>query len=259
MAKSASANRTETPREPIIEMSNIHKWFGEVHALKGVDFKVYPSEVVGLIGDNGAGKSTLIKILTGLIPANSGKIFYEGEEVKISSVEEAREIGIETVFQEQAIVDPLSVARNIFLGREITKFIGIAHIMDDEIMKKETEDLLESLKLDIASPEQEAQFCSGGERQGVAIARAMHFGARVLILDEPTRALSVSGVEKVQDYVSRVRDQGTGVIYITHNLERIYPIADRFFFLSRGKKKAEVKKGECCLEDLRGLFGREKV
>lgn len=256
MAEKMSKSKAKTPRKPIVEMKNIHKWFGEVHALRGVDFQVFPFEVVGLIGDNGAGKSTLIKILTGLIPSDDGKIFYKGKEVKISSVKEARKLGIETVYQEQAIVNPLSVAKNVFLGREKTKSILMGKVMDDETMIHETEKLMRRLNLDIASPKQEAQFCSGGERQGVAIARAMYFGAKILILDEPTRALSISGVEKVQNYVREVRNRGTGVVYITHNLQQVYPIADRFVFLSRGEKKASIKKGGLSLKGLADLYRR---
>lgn len=243
---------------PIVEMENIHKFFGEVHALNGVDFEVYPGEAVGLIGDNGAGKSTLIKILAGLISKSRGKILYKGKEVEVNSVKEARNLGIETVFQEQAIVDCLSVAKNIFLGRERVKSNALGSFMDERKMELETEKLMKKLNLDIASPRQEAQFCSGGERQGVAIARSMYFDAQVLILDEPTRALSVSGVEKVQEYVEKVKERGTGVIYITHNLQRVYPTVDRFVFLSRGEKKLDVKKEECSLEELQKLYRREK-
>lgn len=257
MNKGNSAHDTAPQNEPIIRMEDIQKWYGEVHALKGVDFSIYPSQAVGLIGDNGAGKSTLIKILAGLIKANDGKIFHRGKEVQIDSVEKARELGIETVFQEQAIVDPLSVSRNIFLGRELTKSIGVGEIVDEDKMKEETEKLLSRLNLEISSPEQEAQFCSGGERQGVAIARAMHFDADILILDEPTRALSVSGIEKVQDYVRHVKDEGTGVVYITHDLNRVFPIADRFVFLSRGEKEKDVDKQSSSLEELSQLYRRE--
>lgn len=244
--------------DALVWMEGIHKWFGEIHALKGVDFRINRGETVGLIGDNGAGKSTLIKILAGLIERDRGTIYYQGEEVEIESVRQSQQLGIETVFQEQAIVDTLSVARNIFLGREEVHYFGFGKIMDDRKMREKTENLLNDLNLDIASPEQEAEFCSGGERQGVAIARAMFFDADVLILDEPMRALSVSGKEKVEDYIEKARNQGTGIIYITHDLHRVYPVADRFVFLSQGEKEMDVRKDECSQEKLRKLYRRRE-
>lgn len=240
-------------KAPIVEMKGIHKWYGEVHALKGVDFRIYPSEIVGLIGDNGAGKSTLVNILTGFIHADKGKILYKGEEVKISSVKDAKKLGIEVVYQGQAIVDPLSVAKNIFLGREITKY---PFWMNVKKMNEETEKLLGVLGLEISSPEQEAQFCSGGERQGIAVARAMYFGAKVLLLDEPTGGLSIPVVRKVQNYIKSARAQGVGVVFLTHNLQEVYPIADRVVFLSRGEKKLDVEKKKYSMEKIIGLYRR---
>lgn len=240
-------------KEPMVKMENIHKWFGEVHALKGVDFEIYPNEVVGLIGGNGAGKSTLINILAGFLSLDRGEIFYKGKKVEISSIEQARKLGIETVYQEQSVIGSLSVAKNVFLGREKKNMLGI---MDKKGMREETEKISKELKLEVSSPQQEAQFCSGGERQGIAIARAMHFESEVLVLDEPTRALSVSGVEQVQNFIKKVRDQGVGVVFITHSLEQVYPVADRFVFISRGKKKTTTKKEECSVEELRELFRR---
>lgn len=256
--KESSEVPKEAKSEELVRMEGIHKWFGEVHALKGVDFRIDRRETVGLIGDNGAGKSTLIKILAGLIERDRGTVYYKGEEVEIESVRQSQQLGIETVFQEQAIVDPLSVARNIFLGREEVHSFGFGKIMDDRKMREKTEGLLNDLNLDIASPDQEAEFCSGGERQGVAIARAMFFDADVLILDEPMRALSVSGKEKVEDYIEKARDQGTGIIYITHDLHRVYPVADRFVFLSQGEKEMDVRKEECSQEKLRKLYRRRE-
>ncbi len=246
----------EAGSDELVRMKGIHKWFGEVHALRGVDFSISRGTTVGLIGDNGAGKSTLIKILAGLIERDRGKIYYRGEEVEIESVRQSQQLGIETVFQEQAIVDPLSVARNIFLGREEVHSFGFGKIMNDDKMLEETEELMDDLNLDIASPDQEAEFCSGGERQGVAIARAMFFDADVLILDEPMRALSVSGKEKVEEYIKKARDQGTGIIYITHDLHRVYPVADRFVFLSRGEKEMDIRKEDCSQDELSKLYRR---
>jgi len=253
----SNSSTTEDDSDILLRTENVHKWFGEVHALDGIDFTLRSGEVVGLIGDNGAGKSTFIKIIAGLLEPDRGTIEFRGKPVNLTSVQQARELGIETVFQEQAIVDSLSIARNIFLGRERTTDTPFLSVMDDRSMQEQTEKLMERLNLDVASPTQEAQFCSGGERQGVAIARAMYFDAQVLILDEPTRALSVSGVEKVQEHVRRVKDAGTGVIYITHDLERVYPIADRFVFFSQGKKELDVEKSESNKDELHNLYRRE--
>lgn len=244
--------------EPRVRMENIHKWFGEIHALKGVDFEIYPGEIVGLVGDNGAGKSTLIKILTGFLQPEEGEIYFDGDEVEIDSIDKGRELGVETVYQEQALVDDLSVAANVFLGRESTRTSGIINVLDEEKMKEETEKLTRRLNLDVASPKQKARFCSGGERQGIAIARAMNFGAKVLILDEPTRALSVSGSEKVYEYEQRVAEEGTSVIHITHDINEVYPISDRFVFLSRGEVIWEGDKEEITREELTNLFRRER-
>jgi simple sugar transport system ATP-binding protein len=190
-----------------LKMENIHKFYGSVHALKGVDFEVgsneivglvgdKSNEIVGLVGDNGAGKSTLVGLIAGSLSKSEGKIFVKGKETDIPSVKSARDLGIETVYQDQAVVETLSVAKNIFLGRELLR-PGLFKLLDMKKMEKEAEESTKSLGLDIASPDQEVRFCSGGERQGVAISRAMYFKAELVILDEPTAALSVVGVRKV--------------------------------------------------------------
>ncbi len=235
-------------------MKNIHKWFGEgVHALKGVDFSIdFPGECVGLVGDNGAGKSTLIKILTGFISPDEGEIYFNGEKVKFKSPKEARKAGIETVYQEQALAEDLSVTRNIFLGEEKTKKIGFLPIpiLDEEKMEEESKSLMEDIGLNVSSMEQEARFCSGGERQGIAIARSMYFDADVVILDEPTRALGTTGTRKVLDLVEGLREEDIASIFITHNLHHVYPVADRFVLLERGRKLFEKPKEETSVEEL---------
>jgi len=236
-------------KTPFLRMENIHKFYGSVHALKGVDFEVGSNEIVGLIGDNGAGKSTLVEIIAGSIPKSEGKIFVKGKEVNIPSVKAARDLGIEMVYQDQAVVETMSVAKNIFLGRELLRF-GLIKLLDMEKMKKEAEGITKSLGLDIASPDQEVRFCSGGERQGVAISRAMYFKAELVILDEPTAALSIVGVQKVMEFIRQLKDSGASCIFISHNLHHVYPIADRIVVLSKGKKVADIGKDETSIEEL---------
>jgi simple sugar transport system ATP-binding protein len=235
----------------LLKMKNIHKFFGEVHALKGVNFHVDSGEVVGLVGDNGAGKSTLMGILNGSISKSRGTIYWKGKEVVISSVKDARELGIEMVYQDQALVDAKTVAENIFLGREPMKSFGLIKIIDRGEMRKKAREITESLGLKIASPDQEVRFCSGGEREGVAIARALLFRAELVILDEPTNALSVKGVEKVLNFIKQLRDEGIACIVISHNLEHVYPVSDRIVMLDRGKKVMDVRKEKISLERLK--------
>ena len=232
-----------------LKMENIHKFYGSVHALKGVDFEVGLNEIVGLVGDNGAGKSTLVGIIAGSIPKTSGKIFVKGKEVDIPSVKAARDLGIEMVYQDQAVVETMSVAKNIFLGREILR-PGLIKLLDMKTMRKEAERITKSLGLNIASPGQEVRFCSGGERQGVAISRAMYFKAELVILDEPTAALSIVGVQKVLEFIRQLKESGASVIFISHNLYHVYPVADRIVVFSKSEKVAGMRKEETSIEEL---------
>lgn len=236
--------------EFLVRMVNIHKWFGRVYALRGVDFEVQRGETVGLIGDNGAGKSTLIKILSGYHQADQGEIYFEGHKVRISSPRDARKLGIETVYQEQALAPNLSIARNIFMGREPAKRWGI---IDRRIMNEESVKALTNLGLRLHSPDLPVVTLSGGERQGVAIARALHFKAKLVILDEPTVALSVKEVGEVLEFVRQLQREGISVIFITHNLYHAYDIAERFVVMARGKKMADVKKKDTSPQDLSQL------
>jgi len=236
-------------KKSFLKMENIHKFYGSVHALKGVDFEVGSNEIVGLIGDNGAGKSTLVEIIAGSLSKSKGKIFVKGKEVDIPSVKAARDLGIEMVYQDQAVVETLSVAKNIFLGRELLR-PGLIKLLDMGKMEKEAEGITKSLGLDIASPDQEVRFCSGGERQGVAISRAMYFKAELVILDEPTAALSVVGVRKVLEFIRQLKDSGASCIFISHNLYHVYPVADRIVVFSKGKKVADMRKDETSIEEL---------
>ncbi|MEM2970597.1 MAG: ATP-binding cassette domain-containing protein, partial [Candidatus Bathyarchaeia archaeon] len=235
-------------KTPFLKMEDIHKFYGSVHALKGVNFEVQHNEIVGLVGENGAGKSTLIGIISGSIQKSSGRIFVKGKEVEISSVKAARDLGIETVYQDQAVIDMMSVAKNIFLGRELLR-PGLIKLMDMEKMRREAESVTSLLGLNI-SPDQEVRFCSGGDRQGVAIARAMYFKAELVILDEPTAALSISAAQKVLEFVRQLKDSGVSCILISHNLYHVYPVADRIVVLSRGEKVADIKKEETSIKEL---------
>ncbi|MCC6005393.1 MAG: ATP-binding cassette domain-containing protein, partial [Thermofilum sp.] len=197
----------------LLEMKGIVKRFGHVEALRGVDFHVEKAEIVGLVGDNGAGKSTLVKIIAGVYQPDAGQMFFEGEPVVFRHPSEARARGIEIVYQHLALIDLLGIDRNIFLGREPLKKIGPFKLLDKEKMEKEASRILQEIGLKrIRSPQEKVAKLSGGERQSVAIARAMHFKAKLLILDEPTAALSVRETRKVLDHVLDVKKQGVSVI-----------------------------------------------
>lgn len=231
----------------LVKMVNIGKWFGKVHALEGVDFEVRCSEVVGLVGDNGAGKSTLIKVLSGYHLADKGEIYFEGKKVNITSSFRARKLGIETVYQEQALAPNLSISRNIFMGREPVRSLGF---MDKKSMDRGSMETLESIGLHLRSPDALISMLSGGERQGVAIARALHFKAKLVILDEPTIALSVREAQQVLEFIKQLKREGISVIFITHNLYHVFPSADRFVVLTRGQKIADLQKKDTSIDDL---------
>lgn len=243
----------------LLKLEGIHKWFGKVHALKGVDFEVKKGEVVGLVGDNGAGKSTLIKVVSGYHRANEGKIFWEGSEVKISSPKDSRAMGVETLYQEQALAPHLSISRNIFMGREPSSTLGF---MDKNTMNTESMDALASIGLHLRSPDVMVSTLSGGERQGVAIARAIHFEAKLVILDEPTIALSVKEVQEVLEFVQELKSKGISVIFITHNLYHVYSVADRIVVIAHGQELANMQTIDTTVDDIsmiivRGTLGEE--
>jgi len=237
------------PQKYLAELKNVFKSFGGVNALNAVNFKVSYNEIVGLIGDNGAGKSTLIKILTGVYPPDKGEIYIKGEKIKDYSARRAREIGIETVYQEKALVEQQTLWRNIFIGREIVNRFGFLQI---ERQKKETEKLMKEIGFTAAglSPDSIVETLSGGEEEGVAISRVLYFKADLIILDEPTMALSLSEVKKVLGFVREIKNKGKSCIFITHNVYHVYSIADRFVILDRGKIAGEFRKEDISLEDV---------
>jgi len=236
-------------RPPLVRMEKVNKWFGSIHALCDVDFEVYEGEVVGLVGDNGAGKSTLIKILAGVYPRDSGKIYWEGKEVEINSVSDSRKLGIEAVFQEQALVGCLSVGENVFLGREPLKAVLGMKIVDYPQIWREAQQAVRRLGLDIPV-RKEVGFCSGGQQQGVAIARAMYFKSKLLILDEPERALSVAAKRVLQDFVRKLKEENIACIYITHDFHQVFPVADRIVIIDQGRKVLDVPKSSITMEEL---------
>lgn len=241
---------------PLVRCEGLTKWYGSVQALTGVDFHAEPGEIVGLVGDNGAGKSTLIKILSGADHPTSGKIYFAGKEVSIRSPKVAMALGIETIYQYTAMVPAMSIARNMFIGREpLTGFkIGGLGIMDQKSMVDHATRSLTNIDLTQRSPNTSVEELSGGQRQAVAIARAMYFKSQLLILDEPTNHLSVKETNKVLDYVAELKDQGIGSIFISHNLHHIFPIADRIVAMARGAKIADVRKTDTTIEALTDLI-----
>jgi simple sugar transport system ATP-binding protein len=238
--------------EYILEMRNISKTFGEVTALRQVDFAVARGEVVGLLGDNGAGKSTLIKIVTGYHhpDTDGGEIVFKGQEIEGLSVSQARKLGIETVYQERALADLQTLWRNIFMGRELTTALGF---IDVRGMKQETEKLMVGsmgFTSSAVAPDSVVRTFSGGEKQGVAIVRALHFDAELIILDEPTMGLSLSETKKLLDFVGGIKAAGKSCIFIDHNVFHVYSVADRVVVLDRGTVAGEFMTKDITLEQL---------
>lgn len=234
----------------IIEVNEIGKSYGSVIALRDVTTSVRAGEVTCVLGDNGAGKSTFIKILAGAHEHTSGEFVVDGIKRQMSSPRAALAIGIATVFQDLAVVPLMPVWRNFFLGSELTKGRGPLRRLDIPAMKKITKTELAAMGIDLRDVDQTIGTLSGGERQCVAIARAVYFGARVLILDEPTAALGVRQSGVVLKYVAKARDRGLGVIFITHNPHHAYPVGDRFMMLRRGRSIGDFPKAEMTLDEL---------
>jgi simple sugar transport system ATP-binding protein len=238
----------------LVEVRGIGKRYGNVIALSDVSTVVRAGEVTCVLGDNGAGKSTFIKILAGAHSHSDGQLFVEGEEKRLGSPREALDLGIATVYQDLAVVPLMPVWRNFFLGSELTKGAGPLRRLDIAEMKRVTKDELKAMGIDLRDVEQPIGTLSGGERQCVAIARAVHFGAKVLILDEPTAALGVKQSGVVLKYIAAARDRGLGVVFITHNPHHAYPVGDRFLLLRRGRSMGDFPKAELALDDLTSMM-----
>lgn len=236
----------------LIEVKNIVKRYGQLEALRGVDFHIGPNEIVGLLGDNGAGKSTLVKLLSGINPPTSGEVFAQGRSVNLNSRQDAETIGIETIYQDMAVVGEMEIWRNMFLGREIRDAFGF---LKEKEMKRITMQEL-SAGIDISgidSPDQMVGSLSGGQRQAVAIARAVHFRKSILLLDEPTSALSVRETNKLLTYIDGLREKGTSAAFVTHNIYHAYGICDRFVVMSHGSKVHDIAKQDTSVEKLTEL------
>jgi len=235
---------------PLLEVRDVAKYFGSVNALQGISLKAYAGEVTCVLGDNGAGKSTLIKILSGVFQPDEGEFLIEGQPVTLAGPREARAQGIATVFQDLATVPLMSLWRNFFLGQEPTHGRGPLQRLDVGKARTIMREELLKMGIDVRDPNQNVGTLSGGERQALAIARAVYFGARVLILDEPTSALGVRQSGIVLKYIVQAREMGKGVIFITHNPHHAYPVGDRFYLLKRGQLMASVAKSDTTIEGL---------
>ena len=225
---------------PLVQMKNISKSYGRVRALENVHLTVGEREIVGLLGDNGAGKSTLIKILSGAVPASGGDIFIRGEKADIKSTADAIDYGIETIYQDSALVAELSIARNFFLGREPLKDPAFLGRMDQDAMANVARTLLKQVGIEKdIPPTTPIGALSGGERQSVAIARAMHFDSELIILDEPTNNLGVAETQGVLRFVRNARDSGHSCIFIAHNIHHVFQVVDRIVVLRQGRVVAD--------------------
>jgi simple sugar transport system ATP-binding protein len=234
----------------LLEVQSIGKYFGNVIALKDVSTAVNAGEVTCILGDNGAGKSTLIKILSGVHQHDEGELLIDGEPTRFGSPRGAKEAGIATVFQDLATVPLMAIWRNFFLGSEPTKGAGPLRRIDIGTAKSVMREEMAKMGIDVRDPDQMVGTLSGGERQAVAIARAVYFGAKLLILDEPTSALGVKQSGVVLRYIVQARDRGLGVIFITHNPHHAWPVGDRFVVLNRGRMLGAWNKGEISRDEL---------
>jgi len=246
----ATATETTPTASPLVELDRVSKYYGNIRALEGVSLEVNAGEISCVLGDNGAGKSTLIKIVAGLHRHDAGTFRIEGEEVTLANPRDALDRGIATVYQDLAVVPLMPVWRNFFLGSEPTRGKGPFKRLDVELMRETTRTALLRMGIDLRDVDQPIGTLSGGERQCVAIARAVHFGAKVLVLDEPTAALGVKQSGVVLKYVAAARDQGLGVVLITHNPHHAYLVGDRFVLLKRGVMAASHTKDSVTLDEL---------
>lgn len=225
---------------PIVEMRNIKKSFGAVRALRGVDLALQHNEVLGLVGDNAAGKSTLMKVLSGAYIPDQGEIFIDDKRVRIEGPEDSRRLGIEMVYQDFALANNLDVAGNVFLGQEIVRWqLGPIRVMNKRRMEDRSRQLMDRLKIDIDSVRLKVENLSGGQRQSVAIGRATAFDAKIIIMDEPTAALSVAAIGQVLDLIEELKAQGVAIIMISHRLEDIHAVGDRVMVLRHGRRVAD--------------------
>jgi simple sugar transport system ATP-binding protein len=247
------------PGRPLIEVHDLVKHFGPVIALAGISLTLDAGEVHCLLGDNGAGKSTLIKTLSGVFRPTSGDFVVDGEAVSFASPRDALDRGIATVYQDLAMIPLLSVTRNFFLGREpVKRRLGPFSFIDMDHADRVAREEMRNIGINVRDPQQHVGTLSGGERQCVAIARAVHFGAKVLILDEPTSALGVAQTAMVLKFVRQLRQKGLGIIFITHNVRHAHAVGDRFTVLNRGRTLGTYRKAEVTLDRLQAMMAGDK-
>ena len=248
-------------KAPLIEMKNIEKHFGSVIALAGVSVDVYPGECHCLLGDNGAGKSTFIKTMSGVHKPTHGEILFEGQHMEFADPRDAISAGIATVHQHLAMIPLMSVSRNFFMGNEPVKKLGPLKLFDHDFANRVTMEEMRKMGINLRGPDQAVGTLSGGERQTVAIARAVYFGAKVLILDEPTSALGVRQTANVLATIDKVRKQGIAVVFITHNVRHAMAVGDRFTVLNRGQTLGTAQRGQITPEELQDMMagGQELV
>ena len=236
---------------PLVEMRNIRIAFGGVHAVDGVSVSLYPGEVVGLVGGNGAGKSTLIRSLSGAHPPDSGEIYVDGKPVTISNPRDAKALGIETIYQTLALADNIDAAGNMFLGRELTTRTGS---LDDAAMESATRKVIARLNPRFKNFKTPVKSLSGGQRQSVAIARAVHFNARILIMDEPTAALGPAETAQVRDLVKQLKSEGIGIFLISHDIHDVYDLSDRISVMLHGKLVGTVDKTKVTTDEVLAMI-----
>jgi simple sugar transport system ATP-binding protein len=236
----------------VLEARDVVKSFGRVRALRGASFTVYPQEVVALVGDNGAGKSTLVKTLVGVHPPDSGEIFFDGKPVQINTPHDARDLGIETVFQDLALAAEIDPAANMFLGREVLRggVLGKLGFLDKAQMRRRSDEAFRNLGVRIQDTSAPVANMSGGQRQGIAICRAVTWASKVVFMDEPTAALGVVQTRNVLDQIKRVREQGLSVVLISHNMPEVFEVADRIEVLRLGTRVARLRPREVSMEDV---------
>jgi len=245
-------NQQKKLKEPIVKMINITKHFGGIYALRNVNLELYEGEILAIVGDNGAGKSTLIKILSGAYVADEGDIYVNGEKVRIESPMDVKNLGIETVYQDLALIDVLDIPTNIFIGREIRKkgIIGNIGILDKKLMRDKASNLLTTFDIKIPNISIPIKDLSGGQRQIVAISRSVYFNAKVIIMDEPTAALGVEETNRVYSFIRKLKNNNIGIIVISHNINEIFNLADRFMVLKTGKLVGVKRKNETTTEEI---------
>jgi simple sugar transport system ATP-binding protein len=238
--------------EPVLEARQIVKRFGRVQALRGANLTVYPQEVVALVGDNGAGKSTLVKTVVGVHPPDDGEILFEGRPVTVNTPHDARDLGIETVYQDLALAAEVDPAANMFLGREILRpgLLGKLGFLDKPEMRRRSDEALGTLGVRIQDTSARVANMSGGQRQGIAISRAVTWASKIVFMDEPTAALGVVQTRNVLDHIRRVREQGLSVVLISHNMPEVFEVADRIEVLRLGERVARLRPQDVSMEDV---------